>query len=67
MKLVRFYQFKSLTVLPLAEEGWSSVHSVINEETFGMLSINEKTLAQRNLSLSNRKKWCTLIIIKNEK
>ncbi len=25
---------KSLTVMPLAEEGWSSVHSVIEEETF---------------------------------
>lgn len=25
---------KSPTVLPLAEEGWSSLHSVINEETF---------------------------------
>lgn len=25
---------KSLTVMPLAEEGWSSVHSVIEEDTF---------------------------------
>ena len=25
---------KSLTLMPLAEEGWSSVHSVIEEETF---------------------------------
>ena len=25
---------KSPTVLPLAEEGWSSVHSVINDEQF---------------------------------
>jgi ATP phosphoribosyltransferase len=25
---------RSPTVLPLAEEGWSSIHSVINEETF---------------------------------
>jgi ATP phosphoribosyltransferase len=25
---------KSPTVLPLAEEGWSSVHSVLNEEEF---------------------------------
>mgnify|MGYP000306295217 CR=1 FL=1 len=25
---------KSLTVMPLAEEGWSSVHSVIDKDTF---------------------------------
>jgi len=25
---------KSPTVMPLAEEGWSSVHSVIEEDTF---------------------------------
>ncbi len=25
---------KSPTILPLAEEGWSSVHSVINEDDF---------------------------------
>ena len=25
---------KSPTVMPLAEEGWSSVHSVIDEDTF---------------------------------
>ena len=25
---------RSPTVLPLAEEGWSSVHTVINRETF---------------------------------
>ena len=25
---------KSPTVIPLAEEGWSSIHSVINEERF---------------------------------
>jgi ATP phosphoribosyltransferase len=25
---------KSPTILPLAEEGWSSVHSVIDEEKF---------------------------------
>jgi ATP phosphoribosyltransferase len=25
---------KSLTVMPLAEEGWSSVHSVIDRDTF---------------------------------
>jgi ATP phosphoribosyltransferase len=27
---------RSLTVLPLAQEGWSSVHSVIDKDTFGM-------------------------------
>jgi ATP phosphoribosyltransferase len=25
---------KSPTILPLAEEGWSSVHSVLNEDQF---------------------------------
>jgi ATP phosphoribosyltransferase len=25
---------RSLTVLPLAQEGWSSVHSVIDKDTF---------------------------------
>ena len=25
---------KSPTILPLAEEGWSSVHSVVNEKDF---------------------------------
>jgi ATP phosphoribosyltransferase len=25
---------RSVTVLPLAEEGWSSVHSVIDKDTF---------------------------------
>ena len=25
---------KSPTVLPLAEEGWSSIHSVVNDEEF---------------------------------
>jgi ATP phosphoribosyltransferase len=27
---------RSLTVLPLAQEGWSSVHSVIDKDSFGM-------------------------------
>jgi ATP phosphoribosyltransferase len=27
---------RSLTVLPLAQEGWSSVHSVIDKIRFGM-------------------------------
>jgi len=31
---------RSPTVLPLAEEGWSSVHTVINKDSFGKLLMN---------------------------
>jgi ATP phosphoribosyltransferase len=34
MLLVKFFLLRSLTVLPLAQEGWSSVHSVIDKDTF---------------------------------
>ncbi len=45
---------KSLTVMPLAEEGWSSVHSVIDKDTFynTILSIGQTKIPSAPASLS---------------
>jgi ATP phosphoribosyltransferase len=34
MQLEKLPVLRSLTVLPLAQEGWSSVHSVIDKDSF---------------------------------
>ena len=40
---------KSPTVLPLAESGWSSVHSVVNENDFWEIIENLKALGAQGI------------------
>jgi ATP phosphoribosyltransferase len=40
---------RSLTVLPLAQEGWSSVHSVIDKDSFGCNGSAERSWCRRIL------------------
>ena len=47
---------KSPTVLPLAEEGWSSIHSVIREDTFWDIIDKLKALGAEGILVTNVEK-----------
>ncbi|MFP5439725.1 MAG: ATP phosphoribosyltransferase [Bacteroidia bacterium] len=47
---------KSPTVLPLAEEGWSSIHSVIREDTFWDIIDQLKALGAEGILVTNVEK-----------
>ena len=49
---------KSPTVLPLAQEGWSSIHSVINAGDFWEVIDQLKQPVPKIFCVSNWKKWC---------
>ena len=43
IKLIPFLNiawYRSPTVLPLAEKGWSSIHTVLDKNGFGILLMN---------------------------
>lgn len=49
---------RSLTVLPLAQEGWSSVHSVIDKDSFWDVMDQLKQAGAEGILICPIEKWC---------